>query len=374
MKIIDFKEIPNEKWDEYVAMLPDATHLHTSWRLNYFNAIGGTEYDRSFAVLEGEIPLALCPLTVSQGVFAGKKFIEAAAASCYPAIIRLPSAQRRRTVRAIFNLIDERLNKDDVKRAVLYKHPVSLGFLQGDTEPSNIAEAVSYGYFCHVRNTIIVDLRKDEAALIADMSKYHRKHIKKTAKQGVVIKEYRGDVDVLQSLFTEFRNAHFKSAGRWTRPMASWDVMESLLKRNMATLFVASLETGLNISFLFCGEFDKFSFGWSQVNIDEYESEYSPRHMLEWEAMMSYKRRGFSFYGLGFKYDMPLLDYIPTEKEITISQLKERFGGKLYCALHFEKFFDRDLFSQFYSGRIESLRSSDALFGCSGNKGGDEHE
>lgn len=374
MKVIDFKDIPDEKWDEYAAMFPEATHLHASWRINYFNAISGPEKDRSFAVFEGETPVALCPLTVSPGVFAGRKFAEATAASCYPAIIRLPSAQRRRTVRAIYNLIDERLNKDDVKRVVLYKHPVSLSFLKGDAEPSNIAEAASYGYFCHIRNIIIVDLRKDEAGLIADMSKYHRKHIRKTAKQGVVIKEYRGDVDGLQSLFTEFRAAHFKSAGRVTRPSASWDVMESLLRQNKATLFVASLETGPNISFLFCGEFDKFGYGWSQVNIDEYEVEYCPRHLLEWEAMMSYKRRGFSFYGLGFKYDMPALDYVPTEKEITISQFKEKYGGKLYCALHFEKFFDRDLFSMFYTSRIEALRSSDALFGGFCNQGGDEHE
>jgi hypothetical protein len=33
------------------------------------------------------------------------------------------------------------------------------------------------------------------------------------------------------------------------------------------------------------------AFGWSLVNVKAYEREYSPRHLLEWEAILYYKIR-----------------------------------------------------------------------------------
>ena len=75
------------------------------------------------------------------------------------------------------------------------------------------------------------------------------------------------------------------------------------------------------------------AFGWSQVNVDQYEKEYSPRHFLEWQAILHYKKRGFTWYEIGERYYGPQY----TEKEISISVFKERYGGLQLPKIHWKK-------------------------------------
>lgn len=360
MKIIEFKDTSASEWDMLVNKIPESTYLHTSWYINYLNAINEKAEPKSFIILDGNNPIAVCPVSVSKANNFGKEYMEATFKgfpSVYPAIIQLPATQRRRAAREVFNLIYERLKPSAVRRIELYRHPMNLGLLAGGIEPANTAEGLSFGYLCYIKNTIIINLKKDEGQLASEMSQYQRKHVKRAKERGMLIKEYRGDNPDIDKAFSDYQSAHFNSAGRLTRPLESWEIMKALLKRNNAALFVASTPDGIDISYLYCGEFDKFSFGWSQVNVDAYERQYSPRHLLEWEAMMAYKRRGFSYYEVGIKYDSPQLNYIPTEKEITISQFKERYGGAIYCCLYFEKIFDKGLFSAAYKNRLEGFLS-----------------
>ena len=361
MKLVEFNSVSHEQWDEYVNRIPEATYLHTWWWIDYLNAINGKGGAKSFLLLEDNEPVAICPLGICQVNNEGKEYREATFGGIqnpYPAIIQLPATQRRRIVRKIFTLIHEILKPYDVKRIEFYKHPITLSVLNGNFDLANIAEAISFGYLCYLQNTIVVDLKKEEDELFYEVARYQRKHVKKSKKQGLTVNEYSGDAENLNKVFGDFQSAHFKSAGKLTRPIESWDIMKELLKLNKATLFTASVDNAKNISYLYCGEFDKFGFGWSQVNIDEYEKEYSPRHFLEWEAMMSYKRRGFRYYEVGIKHDVPQFNHIPTNKEVTISQFKERYGGKLYCNFYFERFFDKDLFDVVYKCRLERFLSS----------------
>ena len=94
--------------------------------------------------------------------------------------------------------------------------------------------------------------------------------------------------DLLIKNFNEFQKAHFISAGKLTRPQNTWDAMLTSIEIGNATLFVANINDK-SISYLFFGHFEQSAFGWSQVNIEEYELEYSPRHLLEWNAIIYYK-------------------------------------------------------------------------------------
>lgn len=362
MKIVEFRDMLEPEWDAYIKEIHETTFMHSTWYINYLNAGNKDRGSKSFMVFEGNTPIAVCPLSVFKVNNFGREYMEATFRgfpSIYPAIIKLPPTQRRRVVRKIFNLIEERLNPDEVKKIEFYRHPVNLNFLNGNREFSNATEAISCGYLCEVKNSIIVDLKKDENLLMEEMSQYQRKHIRKSEKQGLVIKEYRGQDETTDRIFCDFQSAHFKSAGRLTRPLESWGIMKGLLMDNRASLFTASIEGDVDISYLFCGEFDKFSFGWSQVNIDEYQEKYSPRHLLEWEAIAAYKKRGFCYYELGVKQDSYNLMCIPNQKERTITQLKERYGGELYCWFRFEKIFDTDLFRFIYKDRLDNFLASD---------------
>ena len=43
------------------------------------------------------------------------------------------------------------------------------------------------------------------------------------------------------------------------------------------------------------GEFKNYSISWSQANVEEYEKEFTPRHLLEWNVIKFYKEIEFDF-------------------------------------------------------------------------------
>jgi hypothetical protein len=123
--------------------------------------------------------------------------------------------------------------------------------------------------------------------------------------------------------------------------------MYDSLSTGDASLFIAFIEN-TPISYLFCGEFELMAFGWSQVNDDAYELEYSPRHLLEWSAMMFYKKINFKYYEVGERYYGAQLFHTPSEKEISISVFKERFGGILLPKIKWTGYLDQGLLKDDY--------------------------
>ena len=51
--------------------------------------------------------------------------------------------------------------------------------------------------------------------------------------------------------------------------------------QNGGASLLAAMLGDVAVSFLYCGEYAKGRFGWSQANVEAYEREYSPRHFLE---------------------------------------------------------------------------------------------
>jgi len=147
---------------------------------------------------------------------------------------------------------------------------------------------------------------------------------------------------IVETLY-EFQGVHLEAAGRKTRPQATWDAMKDALIAGMASLFVEYTESNQPISYLFCGEFRKSAFGWSQANVPEYGKKISPRHLLEWKAIQYYKQNGFSFYEIGEVFYSRQLFSSPTEKEKSISVFKERYGGDLFPKITWEGFIREEI-------------------------------
>ena len=102
--------------------------------------------------------------------------------------------------------------------------------------------------------------------------------------------------------------------------------MKDMLLQNEAILFVG-IYNNEPVSFLFCGLFDNSAFGWSQVNIEEYEKELSPRQFIEWSAILYFKENGLKYYEVGERFYPINYFKKSSNKEVSISILKERFGG-----------------------------------------------
>ena len=132
------------------------------------------------------------------------------------------------------------------------------------------------------------------------------------------------------------------------------------LSAGKASLFIAFVND-TPISYLYCGEFSKMAFGWSQANVKEYEEEYSPRHLLEWTAILFYKENAFSYYEIGERFFGSQFFYIPSDKEISISSFKERYGGRLFPKVKWYGYFDKDLLKTDYNQRFRELLNCNLL-------------
>ena len=121
---------------------------------------------------------------------------------------------------------------------------------------------MSFNPEINIVNTLIMELNKSEDIILSNLSKYHKKNIQKGIKNNLRFNVYDSNTDriLLKKIFLEFKNLHFKSAGRLTRPKLTWDVMYNLILDNHADLFSISL-LNKNISFLYCGKYQDYSWG-----------------------------------------------------------------------------------------------------------------
>lgn len=352
-KIVKFTDTPNETWDSWLSTMPEASYNQSSFFLTYLHRIVGADKALTFAcIAEDGTPIALCPLCMCEREEEGFRFREASwnGAPLGTPVFSSGSPSLKRKIRhEVFEYLHTRFVEEKIVRVLFRVYPLIAEVLSGAYKGGQF-ELLTEGYNCQPANTIMIDLRCSEAQLLSELSQFQRKHINRAKKKNLRVEGFSDRTPVVTELFYKYKEAHFKSAGRLTRPQESWDWMLTLLHQKKATLFVEFHEA-TPVSYLYCGEFQKMAFGWSQVNVQEYEKEFSPRHNLEWQAIISYKRNGFLFYEVGTYWNTPQPYYFPTNKEYSISEFKRRYGGLMFGDLVFERIFDRDLFRQLHYAR-----------------------
>lgn len=369
--MVPFTEVGSQTWDSWLVGLQTATYLHSSLFLEYLHHCVPEAGRRSFALLDekGE-PLALCPLGISS-VRIGLRDLKEGSWGGYPIAypaMRVENATlRRRLARSVFEVVHRLTDEAGLARVTFRLHPLSLRCMRGDLRPINTMEAMCQGYACHPQNTVIIDLSISVGDLEARMTQYHRKRIRKSERQGISVRAFQGLAPGTKEALAGYQQAHFISSGRRTRPQKTFDLMSDYAHEGRAALFVAYVRE-TPISYLYCGQFDRMAFGWSQANLAEFEREYSPRHILEWEAVKWYKSQGYLYYDVGLRLYGPQPYKVPTDKEISISDLKERSGGDLWPDLCFERFFEKQAYEEMMRERQAQFLSS-SYFPTSPNLG-----
>lgn len=361
-RIRRFGEVEPEVWDGWARSLDDATYLHSAAWLGYCHTLIDRVNCYSFAILDqNDAVVALCPLGISRVEAAGAAICETSWHGVpvgAPAIRRGWPPARRKLVRNVYAILNDNLIESGVDRSVFWRYPVSMATLKGDSAPTGALDAVSAGYIlCHARNRIIVDLKLSEQDLRAGLTHTMRNTLRQSQKRGLLVRAFRGNDAGLDEAHRLYQETHFRSAGRLTRPQESFDYMLGAAKREQFTLFIAYLDNE-PVSFLYCAEFGGLAITVSQVNVEEREDELSPRHLLEWTAILSYQQRGFAFYEIGVRWYGPQPYESPSPKELSIAFFNERYGGGLWPDLIFERFFDPAQFHSAYAGRLSRLLNS----------------
>lgn len=364
-KIINYKDASKKDWDGYVRQLPDANYYHSwSW-LNYISKFPGIKENLSFVCLSdnGSV-LAVCSLAVSLN--GEKKYFEMSFGGNFcgaPAIADVKPSLRRKISDEVFSIISANAEKFKVKKINMIWDPLTIAFCEKSGFHKNHFELLRYGLNYYVENVVVVDLMLPKNILFDNLSIDRRQRIRIAVKKDIKISAFNkeNEKDYLKKYFQQFQSAHFQSAGRMTRPQETWDAMYESAKEGVATLFIA-FKGNTPISYLYCGEFQSMAFSWSQVNVEQYEKEYSPRHILEWEAILFYKKLNFKYYEIGERYYGPQIGYTPNKKEISISVFKDRFGGILLPKLKWFGYCDQKLLAKEVNKNMTDYIQSKPLF------------
>ena len=344
-EIINFTSLNRKNWDNKVNEFEDATYWHSwSW-LKYVSLMKDTKnisflcYNKEFGFM-GVVPLGIYNLGFKSefsfhGVPCGS-----------PIISKNLSIQiRKKFINSLFEKIYDLAKNNNIYRYLSINSPINIGRQKRlDNHNSTSFELLRYNSLYWVQNTSVIDLEVNEELLMKNMSKFQRKNIKKALKKNIkieIINDKSSNNEVIKN-WELFRNAHINEAGKETRPRETWDQMLENLKNGNAVLFIAKVQNKY-LAYLFCGEFNKMAFGWSQVNISFFEKEFSPRHLLEWSAIQYFKKENFIYYDVGLRYYGDQIFYFPSDKELSISQFKERYGGSMMPQVFWLTYFDLDL-------------------------------
>jgi lipid II:glycine glycyltransferase (peptidoglycan interpeptide bridge formation enzyme) len=203
---------------------------------------------------------------------------------------------------------------------------------------------------------LVMNLRETDEQLNGNLSQSHRKKIRKSKKgaQVVEIFDHLSTPEVINKEFSDYQALHLKAAGKMTRPQESFDFMRDLIKAGKAVLFTNKLDNK-PLSSLYCDYYNNIARGWSQANDKDYEKEYSPRHLTEWEAILYFKSKGIDYYELGSQFTNGQISTLCNNKLLGIATFKERFGSNIYPEIHFEKYLDKNLFISTFNQRINDF-------------------
>ncbi len=171
------------------------------------------------------------------------------------------------------------------------------------------------------RNTVILDLRPEEGALLSAMKPKTRYNIRLAQKHGVTIREgTEQDLPLLYRMYAETadRDSFVIRSEEYYR-----EVWGAMMRADRARPLIAEVE-GLPVAalilFYFAGR------GWYLYGMSRaLQREKMPNHLLQWEAMRWLKNRGCTAYDMWGAPDA----FDESDSMWGVFQFKTGFGGEV---------------------------------------------
>jgi len=336
--VIYFDDLEKDTWNKEIKKLQGNRDL-CSWNLIKYYMSFNNMMNKSFLYyferkLVAAVILGILKLHDNKKVFCLGNETIYCPAPLFAEDLTVPI--RKKHYDKVFNDIFEIGRSNGVSKFNLLAHPIVYKNQSLDISSENQFEHLKWLKKLRIMNTLIIKLELPMEKLWENLNPDRRRNINKSLKKKIVIELFdktsnKGELDLI---FKSFQKAHFLSAGKKTRSDESWVEMKKILIAGEADLFVMK-KGNVSISYLFCRNYDRVARSSSQVNIEEFEKEYHPRHLLEWHAINHYKKKKYKFYDVGFK----LFDYENykfSEKNKTISEFNEKYGANIFPVAQFQ--------------------------------------
>jgi peptidoglycan pentaglycine glycine transferase (the first glycine) len=311
-------------WDAYIAALPH-THLLQSWAWGEFKARTGWRAQRlAWATPSGAAAAQVLTRTAA-------RVLKVLYVPKGPLLNWSDAAQRA----AVLDTLQALARRE---RAILIKIdpdvPVSLG-PPGEEQPQPAGQALQAelarrGWVfspdqIQFRNTVLLDLRPDEAGLLAGMKQKTRYNLRLAERKGVTVRAgSAADLDLLYRLYAEtavrdgftIRAADYYHEA-WGRFMAAGQAQPFIAE-------VAGQPVGALIVFRFANT-ALYMYGMSR----EAHRDKMPNHLLQWHAIRWAKAQGCTTYDF---WGAPN-EFVESDPLWGVWKFKEGFGGQVVRTL-----------------------------------------
>jgi len=346
MEFIKSNTLDPKVYQNYLNDLGDYSFYHTQYVLDYYSK-STTTVDLSFFCMERGLVCGFASL----GLHLEKNNITFHM-SCHMPIVKknIIGRERKKILKKIFNEIYKIIFKNDIECYNFFYHPVVF---KGDNSSVDLDDDIRIDYknsfqflnFFDVEtvtiNVNLMDLREKENIFNKRLYRVLNNEIHNVKNKVIHFKSINNinsTKDEIKKNFLNYKDFHFKSAGRLTRPENSWSSMLQLLQDGKATLFTLQHED-VFLSYLLCFEHKKYAMCASQTSTTNKKllQKFELRHFIEQKTIEYYKERGFFFYEIGQSYFFDK-DFKKTEdkhKRIGLNKLK--YGSDLF-PVHYFKF------------------------------------
>ncbi|MCP4370271.1 MAG: hypothetical protein GY797_19475 [Deltaproteobacteria bacterium] len=321
-------------WEEALLKINKPSLFYTSLWMKYsiVYARNSLLKDLSFVILDGDSPVAVCPLFLEQ-INGQKQFSFAGGYLRAPLIDKSVGDKREKKVeKYTFDIIANLAKEYNAQ-----KHLCLIDSHNTFDDEERYNYLTRYGYIDSSVATQLIDTRKE----LTELWKEVRKGCKWSINQGR--KNY--DVDIFYShsscfaVHEEYRKMHHRAAGRVTRPIETFNIQHEQVKS----------DKGILIGVKFNGEYKAFAH-FLHNNKGAYYGSYAEDpdiqgvvplgHLIIWKAIEYYKLREFNVLEIGLQqFGFQIFDN-PSEKEIDIAKFKRGFGGKTYPLFRGIRFYD----------------------------------
>ncbi|MCK4782692.1 MAG: hypothetical protein KAV87_03000 [Desulfobacteraceae bacterium] len=338
----DFKSL----WTRFLEEADNASWQYLSRWMDYQRIYTGSRLirDLSFVAVDGEGPAAICPLFLE--LSDSKKQLSIAGGfqpvpMIYP---RHHNKQRQKILAACFIEIDRLARENGAQKALFMVDPLA--------ERYNHNILLQFGFLEASGCTAIIDLSKDLKFLWSRLRKSYKSLINSGKKTY--------DIIIMDSLCPDYsiheayRELHHKTAGRVTRPKATFDIMYKMVKEDNA-LLIGLKHGNAFVGFSYFLHTNGRAFYGSASDDPDFDVHVPMEHTVLWSAVKYYKERNFSLLEIGFQQFGSQLFEIPGPKEMNISFFKRGFGGDIMAVCRGIKYYDRAHLKEDLQARLENL-------------------
>lgn len=354
MEILSPPEIGSAEWDNFCGASADAWFYHTSSWIDYtLNMRFDKEKTRnlSFGIKEDNKLIAIVPL-IKEEIHSDHgryEFGFAGMNTPFPALADdIGDKKREKLIKIIFSKID-RLSKDNlIDYASFQISPLAPRSRQGFWLVNPLPHL---GFNDTQIDSHIIEISKTEDELFRNCRKGHKSDIKSARKTNALVKVLDSEL-ITENYFQLYRDIHFKSAGRQTRPERTWEIIYEWIKKDLSVLSLYFNRENECIAAALSIVYKDGAYYGSSGILPECNAEKGVMHLLLWETMMFLRNRGIRWYETGWQYTPTLSQEVPSEKEVNIALFKRGFGGVSLPYYRGEKFYSFEFMSETFKNRL----------------------